>query len=397
MRHFQLRKIAFVCGCLIAGAANAAVPDESEAPVIRAGAVDIYPGFALVERHNDNLFRSDANKQSSFITVASPGVYMEAKSGANAYSLSYYADVGRYASSSTDNYDDHTLTAQAELAFSTRATLTLTPQYKIGHDDRGSTYSAGTSTPNIWHNRGVSGSFNYGSEGAMGRILVDAGVVETSYQNNRAVTLAFDRTQASLGGTFFYRLAPATYTFAQLSTTNFDYKDPASTLDGDEQRAMIGVEWKATAQTSGSFKIGQLWKNFDSAMRKDFTGTSWEGSVRWAPRSFVRLDLVTGRKPAESTGIGNLVWVTTHFADLSYDLSERTTLHLIASYLGEDFIQAGRKDETPSYSLKADYKLRKWLKLGAEYIRSVKSSSGWTGTSPEYHNNIYAVYLRSEL
>ncbi len=397
MRHFQMRNIAFVYGCLIAGAANAAVPEGSEAPVIRAGAVDIYPGFALIERHNDNLFRSDAAKRSSFITVASPGVYMEAKAGANVYSLGYNADIGRYASSSVDNFDDHGLVAQAELAFSTRAMLTLTPQFRIGHDDRGSTYSIGTPTPNTWHSRGITGSFNYGSEGAMGRIVVDAGVIETSYQNNRAVTLALDKTQSSLGGTFYYRLAPATYTFAQLSTTNFDYKDSASTLDGDEQRAMIGVEWKATAQTSGSFKIGQLWKNFDSATRKDFTGTSWEGSVRWAPRSFVRLDLVTGRKPAESTGVGNLVWVTNHVADLSYDLNERTTLHLIASYLGEDFIQAGRKDETPSYSLRADYKLRKWLKLGAEYIRSVKTSTGYTGVSPEYHNNIYAVYLRSEL
>ena len=397
MKSIQLRKHAFVYGCLLAGAAHAAVPEDTEAPVIRAGAVDIYPGFGLVERHNDNLFRSDANKRSSFITVASPNVLMAAKSGANEYSLSYGADIGRYASSSVDNYDDHALTAQAELAFSTRATLTLTPQFRIGHDDRGSTYAIATPTPNTWHSKGIFGSFKYGSEGAMGRIVVDASAVETTYQNNRAATAAFDKTVNSLGGTFYYRLAPATYTFAQLSTTSFEYKDPTSTLDGDEQRAMLGVEWKATAQTSGSFKIGQLWKNFDSATRKDFSGTSWEGSVRWSPRSFMRLDLVTGRRSSESTGIGNLVWVTSHFADLSYDLSERATLHLVAAKLTEDFIQAGRKDETPSYGLRADYKLRKWLTLGAEYIRAVKSSTGWTGVDPEYHNNIYAVYLRTEL
>lgn len=399
MKKTRLVQCLFFCGCMAGGAAQAedyAVPEDSDAPVLRAGGVEIYPGIALVEKRNDNLYRSDIGKQSSWITVLSPSVLMQAKSGANIYSLAYDADLARYAQSPVDNYDDQNLAANAELAFSSRATLTLTPQLKLGHDDRGSTYSAPTATPNKWDNTGLAGSFTYGSEESIGRIQLDADAYSIRYRNNRAVTSVLDRDVKDVGGTFYYRASPKVYTFVQLTDTRITYTDLAATLSGKEQRIMLGATWKATAQTSGSFKVGQLRKNFDSAARTDFSGTSWEGSVRWSPREFARVDWTTGRKSTESTGVGDFVLLTSNALDLGYDLSERTSLHLNAAWLTEDFARSGRSDSTRSYGLKADYKLRKWLVLGAEYSHAVKTSVGFTGVSPNYTGNIVGVSIRTE-
>lgn len=384
------------CGCLMAGAADAAVPEDSEAPVIRMGGVSAYPGLAVAEKRNDNLFRSDANKQSSNITIVSPSVLLQAESGANTYSLAYNADLARYANSSADNYNDQNLSGVAELSFSTRATLTLTPEYRSGHDDRGSTYSAMTAVPNTWRNTGIAGSFSYGSEESIGRIVVDAGTHDVRYQNNRPVTVAFDKAVDNLGGAFYYRVSPKVSAFVQLTGTRIAYKDPATTLSGDEQGIQLGVAWKATAQTSGTFKVGQLRKNFDSAARTDFSGTSWEGSVRWSPREFAYVDWITGRKSTESTGVGDFVLLTNNELDFGYDLSEQTSLHLNVLQLTEDFIRSGRSDDTTSYGLRADYRLRKWLVLGVEYSRSVKTSTGFTGVSPNYTGNIVGVSIRTE-
>ena len=41
-----------------------------------------------------------------------------------------------------------------------------------------------------------------------------------------------------------------------------NYKSNLSTLDGNEQRVMIGAKWEATAQTSGEVKVGQLKKKY---------------------------------------------------------------------------------------------------------------------------------------
>lgn len=378
--------------------ASAAVPEESSAPVLHAGGVSIYPGFSLVELHNDNLLKRDNNKISSSVTVFSPSVLMQAKSAANVYSLSYRADIGRYASSSADNYDDQNVLGIAELAISSRASLKFSPQVTYGHDERGGTYSVLTATPNTWHKSGAEGEFAYGTEDARGRIVLDASRFDVKYQNNRAVTTAFDKSLSALGGTFYLRVAPKTFAFIQLLDNRIEYSDLSSRhLTGREDSVLLGMTWKATAQTTGTFKIGQLVKKFDTGQHPTFRGTSWEGSMRWSPREYIRLDLLTSRKSAESTGVGSFVLVTNNSADLAYDLTERSTLHLVAGRVKEEFAQTGRVDSTPSYGIKADYKLRKWLKFGAEYSRAVKSSSGFTGLSPEYHNNIVSVYLRSEL
>lgn len=400
MKKTRLMQCLLFCACLVGGAAQAedyVVPEDSEVPVLRAGGVDIYPGISLVEKSNDNLFKTNTGTKSSLITVVSPSVLMQAKSGANIYSLAYNADLARYAQSSADNYDDQNLSANAELAFSSRATLTLTPQLKLGHDDRGSTYSLPTDTPNRWDNTGLAGSFTYGSKESIGRIQLDADAYSIRYRNNREVTSVLDRDVSDIGGTFYYRTSPKIYALVQLTETRISYLDPAATLSGKEQRILLGATWKATAQTSGSFKVGQLRKKFDSAARKDFSGTSWEGSVRWSPREFAYVDWISGRKSIETTGVGDFVLLTSNALNFGYDLSERTSLYLNVAKLVEDFAGSGRLDSTRIYALKAEYNLRKWLVLGAEYSHSAKTSTGFTGDSPNYTGNIFAVSIRSEL
>lgn len=385
----------WLVSCAVAGAAYADDSEDLGAPVLHAGGVEIYPGISLTEKSNDNIFRLDANKKSSRITVLSPSLAAQAKKGGDIYSLAYVADLGRYANSSPDNYNDQNLTAEADWAFSSRAMLKLTPQYKVGHDERGSTYSAPTPTVNTWRQSGIAGEFTYGSEESIGRVVVDAHGDAVRYQNNRTVTTAFDKDVNGVAGTFYYRTSPKVYTFVQLGDERIVYKDVISTLSGNERRVMLGATWKASAQTTGSFKVGQLRKTFDSAARTAYRGSSWEGSVRWSPRDFIRVDLSTLRKTLESTGVGNYVLYTNHLLGLEYDLTDRTMLSLNVARATEDFSPTVRSDKTPSYGVKLGYELRKWLVLEAEYSHATKTSTGFTGVSPNYRSNIISVNLHT--
>lgn len=374
--------------CLIAvGTADAAVSDDSSAPAIGLG-------LLIVEKSDSNILSSNADKRSSLVTLISPSVALRARKGADAYSLAYYADIASYAKSSADNYVDQSFLGAARLSLSTRALLDLSPEYKVGHDDRGSTFGPGTLVPNTWHSTGVAGSFIYGAEKSRGRIVLDAGYQDRQYQNNRTVTTAYDKTLRDLGGALHLRISPKIFTFVQVTDTRITYKNTASTLNGDERRYLIGITWDATAQTSGSFKIGQLQKKFVSAARPTFKGTSWEGVVRWSPREFVRVDWISGRKPSESTGVGNFVLVTSNALDFGYDLSERTTLHFNAGKVTEDFAATARADKTESYGLKAEYRLHSWLVGGVEYTDSAKKSTDQTA---RYNRNIFAISFRVEL
>jgi len=394
-----LLKCLFVtCSLATINAANAGLSEDSDSatPVIHLGGVSAYPGLSVLEKSNNNLYRSDANKQSSLITVVSPSVQLLAKKGADAYSVVYRADLARYAQSSADDYVDHSLLLGVEMPISARASLQFKPEARLGHDDRGSTFGPGTATPNTWKKVGFTGVFSYGSEDSIGKLVMDVGYDDVIYQNNRTVTLGYDKTQKYLAGSFYLRVSPKSMAFVQMDNLNIAYKDTASSLNGNELRLLFGLTWKATAQTSGKFKIGQLQKSFDRA-HSTYSGDSWEGSVLWSPRQSTYIEWVSGRKSSESTGVGDLVLTTNNALDLRYDLSEKIRFHLNGAQSTEEFSPSSRRDKTPSYGFKAEYLLRSWLSARAEYTHSAKTSRNYTGISPDFVNDIFLVSISTEM
>jgi hypothetical protein len=400
-----------VSACLAAGAAGAGEADNSAAPVVHLGGASVFPGLSVQAARNDSIFRSDSYRVSSYVTVLSPSVLLQANRGADAYSLSYGADIGSYAQSHADDYADQDLLGTAKLALSARASLRVTPEFKAGHDDRGSTNSGIsnvtgqflTATPDTYYKTGGALQFAYGADGSPGRVELGDDYRDVQYQNNRSVTAALDKTLNDVSGTFFYRVSPKVSAFVQVSDTRIAYKASGPTYSGNENAYLLGATWEATAQTTGKFKVGQLKKTFDAPQYAPYSGSSWQGDIRWSPRQFVNVEWVTGRQSYESTGVGNFVLTTSNTLDVGYDLNTFTRLHLSLAQVTDDFVGTPRTDSTPGYGLKAEYKLRKWLLATAEFDKNVKTSTGYQnlggylGASPNYTQNVFAVGVHSVL
>ncbi len=406
MNNTPLKMLSYAL-LVASGTANAEsfIAEGSSAPVLHIGSVNAYPGLSVAEKHDDNLTMGGNGKViSSNILQLKPSMLLQAKKDADAYTLAYEADLGRYKQSSADNYDDHNLSATAQLALTQRATLSLTPEYKIGHDPRGSlSGSKDTLVPNTFKNKGGTGSFSYGSEESRGRFVLNAGYHELQYDNNPTATNAMDRTTTETGGTFYYRLAPKTSALVVLNNTrvSYNYIDVGSSgvsnplLSGSERRYQVGVTWDAAAQTSGIFKIGQMQKVFDSATHSNFKGGSWEGSVHWTPREYVRLNWVTGRTTGETTLPGsNFVLSTNNAVDFGYDLNQKSSLSVNAVKLTEDYNGTTRSDNTNTYGLKAEYKVRSWLIGDMTFSNAAKRSNISTY---DYNRNIFMVSIHSKI
>lgn len=393
-KSVALQSVVVCSSLLVCGVAQAAVAEDSAAPVYRMGGVSVYPGVALVEKSDSNIYRA-AVRKSSMITVLSPSVLFEIDKAASTFSLAYNADIGRYSKSAGDNYVDHNFLGSAEIGMTTRTSLILKPAYSIGHDDNGANPGVAIqTTPNKWHSTGVSGTFFYGAEEAQGRISLDAGYTDRQYQNNRTLTLAYDKTLRDVGGTFYYNVAPKTSLLIQAKDTRIAYKDGASTLNGNERRYLVGATWEATAQTSGTVKFGQLRKKFDTTFPA-FSGVSWEADVMWNPLEYAHVNVLTSRQPSESTLAGSsFVLVSNTGGDVAYDLNDRVTVHLNASQAKEDFRGSARSDKTNNYGLKAEYNLRSWLVAAAEYSDSKKTS---TDPTADYKRNIFMLSIRTKL
>ncbi len=383
--------IASAAACLVVSGGVYAADDT--APQLAEG---FHPNIKVMEKRDSNVTRDPITAISSNVLVVNPSLLLKGASGANDFSAFYEAEGGRYASSSADNYTDHKLTATANLNFSSRSALTITPEYLKDHDDRGSVAgAAATATPNKYTNTSLRGSYMYGVEDARGRVKFDLGQADRGYDNNRTATTAYDRKTTDMGGTFYLRVAPKTSAFFEATNSKIAYKDPLSTLSGQERGYRVGVEWDITALTSGSFKIGQLQKKFDNtAAHPNSNKTSWIGNAHWTPRTFVNVDFTTSQTATESSGLGNYVLVGNNLLNVGYNVTERALVGVNLGTVSEEFVNAGRKDNTNKYGIKAEYKFRHWLIGNVEYSNDRKTSNVVNGG---YNRNVFAIGLRTEL
>src|SRR5882672_797298 len=240
----------------------------------------VSPYIGLGVGHDDNVLLTPTNKRSSTLYITSPGFKVDARSEASVFQATYQGQIGRYQDSQDDDYIDHTLRGQYDVAFSGRQFLRLGYDYLYSHDPRGSTDRAVSTRPDRYRSWAPSATYAFGAPGAQGRVeLYYSGAYKT-YINNRDTTQLSDRDTVNYGGAFYWRVMPKTYLLAEVRQTNIDYRSPLALFGGEERRYYGGISWEATAATTGTFKVGQLRRKFDSGL-STAKATSWEGDILW--------------------------------------------------------------------------------------------------------------------
>jgi hypothetical protein len=340
------------------------------------GPINAYPSLGVALKHDDNLFSRPSATTSDWIRILTPSVRFEAKQAANTYSLIAGSTVGRYNTSTADDYTDYNVNGLASLDLSTRLRANLKADYIDAHDPRGSTNAAFTAVPSRYIQTYLGGIASYGARGAQGRVDFELGQLGRHYYNNRDVTSTADRDNTDAGATFFWRIAPKTSLLLQGKHTKVNYTDPAADLSSTENRLLGGLTWEATAKTTGIFKLGVVQKSFTDAARGNTTSPSWEGAIQWSPRTYSRVDFDLRKMPAETTGgVGNYIDRTTTGALWTHQWSSQVSTAASASYMTDVYKGIERKDNWQNFGLKATYSMRRWLNFGADYTYTLRDSN----------------------
>ncbi len=353
----------------------------SAAGGIRVGALKAYPGIDLSIGHDDNLTLRSTNLASSPVVIIAPYVVLEGRSGPHVFDFRYRGVTARYSDSPDDDYNNNAFQANGRLQFGVRNDVTLRFDLKYGSDPRGSTDRTITDAPDRYHDMALFGRYGYGARGAKGRLEFDAEYGQRRYTNNPLAAAGSDVDRTGFGAAFFWRVQPKTRLLLEGRYRDYDYVDPANTLDSDEQVLYVGAQWDATAKTSGFAKYGRSWKNFSSAAQQDGSTSSWDVGIRWSPRTFSVFDLSALQRFDESTGVGDAIverrtgiaWTHAWNSRLSHTLSYA---HIRSKYLGGG---SDRRDDTDAMGVKLQYQFRRWLRFGAEYTHTERDSN-----DPEY-------------
>ena len=364
-------------------------PEGSERQGIQVGDSPFYaaPVLGVGAGRDDNLFLSNTNETSTPFYVINPGLRLNARDANKVFQLGYNIQAGHYSDSEDDDYVDHTLRAQFDVAFDRRNFLRLGYEYLRGHDPRGHTDRPPAGEPDRFSHSVPSLTYAFGTPGAAGRLEAYASGARKRYLNNRETTAASDRDAPEVGGVFYWRVAPKTHALFEARRTELDYKSQASNLSGSEVRYYGGLSWEATAATTGTIKLGRLEKRFDRG-HPDYSDLGWEAVVSWLPRSYSRLDLYGARTPIESTGLGSFILAQVAGVSWNHAWSSTLSTALDARYQKDYYQDFPRTDETVAVGLKVGYRIRRWLTLGFEYTHTQRDSNQRVY---EYDKNFYLL------
>ena len=353
-----------------------------------------YASVSVGAGSNSNLTGVATNAIATNFVSTQPDIVAEVKNSGDRYTLRYRGNYTQYSASTADNFNHHFFNAAGDNYFDSRNRLGWDVGYISQTDARGSTGAGvNTDTPNHWTAPTARAIYIYGANQAQGRIELEGNIISKRYDNNRNVTTTFDADITTASGRFFYRVMPKTSAVFELRNTKTSYvSNPGYT--NNEVKALVGANWDAAAQTSGSFKLGTAQKTFIDSQLANASGNSWEGAVRWSPLTYSTVDLITNKSFADSTGVGSYLVNTGNNATWTHKWTGSFFTRATAGLLRTEFINDanGRIDDVNSLGFGGFYDLRTNVRLGAEYISTKRKS-----TNSIYEFNRDTLYLSAQL
>ena len=335
--------------------------------------------------YTDNVL-NNANETSDTALIVNPELKYLGLVGKHKFLLSYDGKLSTYTEDSDLNYNEHKLAVGARLDHSHR----INTEFKLGYDKKieqpGSTNSSTQTLTNFhkYNNTSALAKFYYGQTKSMGQIVLGYRYNEREYTNNQQSYRDVEQNQFS--ATFFYRVAPKTRILFLASTEEYTYEDQVLNnglvfnQSSNNNLYLAGVEWEASAKTTGLFKIGYQDKDFDDVRFNDISGLSYMLDMIWKPNTYTQIKLGATRQTTESAQVNEGGFLSTSYSiDVSHEITARTSLTGQYVIDNDDIVfssgSADRTDKRNTIKVGVKHSLRKWLNINLAYKYQDKSST----------------------
>lgn len=384
----------------------------------------IHPFLSVTEYYTDNVFFSNDDKKSDFITVISPGIWLTAPHvyekllhidtsnlSPGGFSLSrfspeifkryqtylfYNADIERFSKHSSENAVNHK--AEGFFQYNLRGGLSieLLDQFIASHDDRGTGISFKldkfkSNLANVILIYNLSDRFQFRIDYSNFLVNYDA-----SRNNFR------DRDDNTFSGYIFYKFQPKTSLFLEYEFLDIQYREDTA-LNSKEHHYFGGIQWDITAKSKGSIKAGYGVKDFDDPGAENSNDFIMEAQIghKFTPKT--SLILKASRRTNE-TNISAYNFVLSDTVELEYlqRVTGKITCDIKLSYtndkykgiLTSDGVTQKLEDNYYTGAFAFQYKFKEWLNLDSGYIY-IKRDSNFSDF--DYINNVLFLRITGSL
>lgn len=374
---------------------------------VRAGAFTVFPEASVTGSFNDNIYATNANTESDFVTTL--GARVSAVSTWSRHALNLRGGVAQHLYADNDDEDrfDWDIGGDGRIDITRDTNIVAGLSYAELTEDRGAPNAAGigfaaepTEYSLLQANIGLDHRFN--------RVTSRIGATYADYD--------YDDTPAIGGGapldqdfrdreefTQFLRLgydvSPDTNIYVQgtLNQREYDQQPPVVALnrDSDGYAVVVGSDFRLTNLAQGGIFVGYQSQEYDDPTLPEIDGLAFGANVDWfvTPLTTVRFEAASTIEETVSAGASGYTDNSVGLR-VDHELMRNVILGGKVSFANQDYEGVARDDDVVRAGLGVDYLLNRnlSLRLGYDYTDRDSSVAGL-----DYSRNEVGLTLKAGL
>jgi hypothetical protein len=369
------------------------------------GQSQVNPFLEVQEVYETNVFQTNENAESDYETVISPGIHLEfptAKESSYRFLANYRANIKLYGNNGDATLDPEKELNTVEHRMDGQLQFNLASGFKFAAGDIFNMTSVPPDFPGdtrekyTQHDLFAQAAYAFVNRYEL-QVRYDGTFKRFDASANQVDDLTVHRGEV----TFFYRLFNSMSVLGGGGYAKIDRQEPDFS-DSTEYRGFGGVRFEMTERLTGTVKAGVLSKNFKSSSFKDTTEAYVSGEVVADLAKTTRVTLKAQRNIAETSlatdsGTNGAYYVVTGMqALMTHTLAALPNLSLSGSFSYQNEAYPNdvndRSDNRLEVGVGAEYKLLKYLVLGANYTYTSNDSKV---NANDYTDNIVMLKVRA--
>ncbi len=371
---------------------------EYDSPGIQIGGFILKPALIFGATYNDNIYASNDNSKSDFISTIAPGAQLQSIWSRHELKINTGMEAGLYSAESGENYIDGGLSANGKLDVLHRFDLRAHAGIKRMHVKRGDPdFGSEWKSPPVYYytQGGISSSYRiFRSSAQIGsnigrQIFSDAELI----QGGSADMSINDCNLYNIYTFFYSSIHPVVHPQFACLAEGGHYDRSETRRDYRGYRIGGGADIKLTWLTSLYVFAGYIYRDYYHL--EDYSGWWWRVRVQWDPTEdmFVNLysrSYITGTNNDESSG---LYYITSGLS------AGHTVLRNILAGASIEHIRSFYKDIDITYhffrfGFSLRYKWNRYLDARAEYKRYSRLSNFEGG---DFSTNMFIINLTGKI
>lgn len=370
-------------------------PDLLPVP-IRWRGFEIYSLLDISEKYTSNLFATEDNEETDFVTTINPSFLISKDVGRHTFGFVLDGDYNKH----IDNTDEDHLNFRARFNGTLEARhdilIPMEASYVIGHERREQNFATNFAKEPLRYKSfasalGISYNPNRLDLSLIGRynqIEFDDG---RNNAGQAVIRSDADRSRMELQARAGYAILPNHQPFVSVSVANTDYKRgdfQAGSFSGAERDSksmsvLAGWEVAYKGLVEGYLGAGYTKRNYDSNTIDDVSSSKVAGNISWNMSKKATLNLALRREIAEDNQVLSAAVLSQGRIRLDYEFLHNLFFDAFVDRALADFQESSREDDifsigtglrymiNPRYSVSGhyDFKARESNVPGLDYDR----------------------------